>query len=247
MKSEPNTLPEDIESLKHMVFEKDVLLEEKDKRIALLEEYIRAQKHKQFGPSSEKQHDQVELFNEAEVLVDESQTEEIAQVGAEKPVIKQKPGRKPLPKDLPRIQEYLHLTEAEKVGALRTFFVLTKEELDIIPAQIRVIEYHQEKAVFADEALQPIKTAALPKHPIPRSIGSVGLMAYLIVGKYADGLPLYRLEKILNRHGADVSRATLANWMIKLSQQLQPLINLLRDHLLAGPLIYADETPLQVL
>jgi len=72
-------------------------------------------------------------------------------------------------------------------------------------------------------------------------------MAYLIVGKYADGLPLYRLEKILNHYGAEVSRATLANWMIRLSQQLQPLINLLRDCLLAGPLIHADETPLQVL
>jgi hypothetical protein len=62
-----------------------------------------------------------------------------------------------------------------------------------------------------------------------------------------DGLPLYRLEGILKRYGGDVTRSTLANWMIRLSLQLQPLINLMREEQLSGFLIQADETRIQVL
>lgn len=240
----------DIKELKKTILEKDIVIEISAARIALLEEIIRAERQKRFGASSEKDTRQAELFNEIEVCAEEAETvvhEVTTPAATSHHPVKAKTGRKPLPKDLPRIKEQLYLSEIEKAGALRTFFVFAKEELDIVPAQIRVIEYYQEKAVFPDGMLPAIKAAPLPKHPIPRAIGSVGLMAYLIVGKYADGLPLYRLEKILNRHGANVSRATLANWMIRLSQQLQPIINLLRDCLLAGPVIYADETPLQVL
>lgn len=245
MQTATTTLPNDVESLKKVVRQKEA-------HIAILEEIIRSEKQKRFGRSSEKHPGQAELFNEVEALCDD--TDILSQEESDEPQpiykdlgTKAKTGRKPLPKDLPRIQKQLCLTESEKKGAIRTFFVFAKEELDIVPAQIRVIQYYQEKAVFPDDSAKAIVSAKLPKHPIPRSIGSVGLMAYLIVGKYADGLPLYRLEKILNRYGASVSRATLANWMIHLSQQLLPLINLLRDCLLAGPLIHADETPLLVL
>ena len=256
MSSALKPLPNDIIELQKVVRDQDVLIEKSKARIAILEEIIRAEKQKQFGISSEKHPGQAELFNEAEVFSEENNLIEVEQVDEERGISADttvdannnlKPGRKPLPKDLPRIQERIYLTDIEKAGALRTFFVFAKEELDIVPAQVRVIEYYQEKAVFPDEITPAIKTATLPKHPIPRAIGSVGLMSYLIIGKYADGLPLYRLEKILNRYGANVSRATLANWMIRLSQQLQPIINLLRDCLLAGPVINADETPLLVL
>jgi transposase len=58
---------------------------------------------------------------------------------------------------------------------------------------------------------------------------SVNLMTYVIISKYADGMPLYRLENIIKRYGGEISRATLANWVIALSKQAQPLINLLRE------------------
>ena len=67
-----------------------------------------------------------------------------------------------------------------------------KEELDIVPAKIRVLEYMQEKAVFDHkEDTQYIITAPLPKHPLPGSIGSISLIAHVITSKYVDGLPLY--------------------------------------------------------
>jgi hypothetical protein len=78
-------------------------------------------------------------------------------------------------------------------------------------------------------------------------MGSVNLMTVLIIAKFADGLPLYRLEGILKRYGGSISRATLANWVIALAKQVQPLINLLREHQHTGSIIMADETRIQVL
>jgi len=72
-------------------------------------------------------------------------------------------------------------------------------------------------------------------------------MVHVIISKYADGLPLYRMEGILSRYGGDISRATMANWVIKLAHQFQPLINLMREHQLSGDIIQMDETVLKVL
>jgi hypothetical protein len=109
----------------------------------------------------------------------------------------------------------------------------------------------QEKAVFIEtvegENKRQIKAALLPKHPLGRAMGSIGLMCFVLIAKYADGLPLYRLESILLRYGGELSRATLANWVIALAKQLQPLINLMREHQHTGSVIMADETRVQVL
>jgi hypothetical protein len=106
----------------------------------------------------------------------------------------------------------------------------------------------QEKAVFMDSNDgRTIKVAEVIKHPLPKAMGSVNLITYVIISKFADGMPLYRLEKIIKRYGGNISRATLANWVIALSKQAQPLINLLREHQHAGPLVCADETRIQVL
>ena len=78
-------------------------------------------------------------------------------------------------------------------------------------------------------------------------MASVGLLAFVIASKYQDGLPLYRLAGILKRYGGEISRTTLANSLIRLSTQLQPLVNLLYDDQLEGDLIQADETRIQVL
>jgi transposase len=233
-------------------------------RIGLLEEALRLAKVKRFAPSSE-QSGQAGLFDDAEVeaTVDfETATDEVADdreaieadvdsesTGLSQP--KQKPGRKPFADNLPRVQIFITLSDEEKAGAISTFFSKVKEELDIIPAQVRVLEYLQEKAVFLepvqDDRQRRIVAATLPKHPVPGAMGSIDLMCSVIIYKYCDGLPLYRLENILARYGGELSRATLANWVIALARPLQALVNLIRDHQLAGDIIMADETRVQVL
>ena len=230
-------------------------------RIQVLEEALRLSKIKRFAPSSE-QSQQMSLFDEAEVegtadldptTVEVTAAEEDAlEAESTGPVNgKQKTGRKPFATTLPREQIFITLSDAEKAGAVDTFFTKVKEELDIIPAQVRVLEYMQEKAVFLepvqDEIQRKIIAAVMPKHPVPGAMGSINLMSYVLIAKYADGLPLYRQESILARYGGELSRATLANWVIALARQLQPLINLIRDHQQAGSIIQADETRVQVL
>ena len=94
---------------------------------------------------------------------------------------------------------------------------------------------------------QGVRTAALPPQPIPKSLASPGLLAHVAVAKYVDALPLYRQERILNRIGVELPRATLANWMIRSGELITPLINLMRETMLDGDLIQMDETTVQVL
>ena len=92
-----------------------------------------------------------------------------------------------------------------------------------------------------------IIVAPLPAQPLPKSIASPGTCAFVATAKYVDGLPLYRLEKILARYGLDVSRGTLAAWMIKLGELIIPLINLMEEIQLGYDVLQMDETTVQVL
>lgn len=246
-----------IDELTRVIDAKSGVISEQKKRILILEEALRLSKIKRFTSSSEQSH-QSSLFDEAENEADSSEEldleadeapEDDKQTGSSG--TKKKTGRKPFSDKLPREQIFIHLTDEEKEGAIDTFFTKVKEELDIIPAKVRVLEYMQEKAVFVErvegEKQRQVKAAQMPRHPIARAMGSISLMCFVIIAKYADGLPLYRQESILSRYGGELSRATLANWMIALAKQLQPLINLMREHQHAGAVILADETRVQVL
>ena len=241
-----------IDELTRVVELKSGVISEQKKRILILEEALRLSKIKRFAPSSE-QSQQYSLFDEAEVesseADDSSEEEDSDAVTPTKK--KKKPGRKPFSDKLPREQIFIHLTDEEKQGAIDTFYTKVKEELDIIPAKVRILEYMQEKAIFVEqvegETKRQVKSALMPKHPVARAMGSISLMCFVIIAKYADGLPLYRQEGILSRYGGDISRATLANWIIALAKQLQPLINLMREHQHTGSVIMADETRVQVL
>ena len=81
----------------------------------------------------------------------------------------------------------------------------------------------------------------------PKSIATEGLLAHVVVSKFADGLPLYRQQKIFARYGVDLARATLAGWVIQASGKCLPILELLKNEIRSGPLINIDESPLQVL
>ena len=164
---------------------------------------------------------------------------------------KKKPGRKPLPEQLPRIEVIHDLPEDEKVCAqdghpLHKIGEDVSEQLDIVPARIQVIRNirmkygcrHREEGVF---------TAPIPTQGIPKSIATPGLLAYVAVSKYLDALPLYRLEKLLERIGVTLSRRTLSAWMIQMAGILGPLMVLLQGQLRSGRVLHMDETRVQVL
>ena len=120
------------------------------------------------------------------------------------------------------------------------------EQLDIEPAKLKVIEHARLKYACPDCEQGP-QTAPKPAQPIAKSNAAPGLLAYLVIAKVADGLPLYRLERMFERLGFRLPRGTQANWLIKAGWLIQPLINLLHDALLERDIIMADETTFQVL
>ena len=133
---------------------------------------------------------------------------------------RKKVGRKPLPDHLPRVREEHDIPDEEKVcpccqGTLHRMGEEISEQLDIIPAKVQVIQHVRPK--YACRTCEDkVKTAPLPPQPIPRSIATPGLLAYIITSKYVDGLPLYRLEHFtLARLGVEITRATMATWVVR--------------------------------
>jgi len=169
---------------------------------------------------------------------------------------RKKRGRKPLPKHLPRVEIVHDIDEKEKVCAcgqrLSRIGEDTCEKLDYVPAKVRVERHIRPKyACKACEGVEDegptVKIAPVPPAIIPKSIATATLLAYIGVSKFADGLPLYRLSKIFARIQVELSRATMAGWLIKAAQRLSPLLALLENEIRGGPLINIDESPLQVL
>jgi len=238
-----------LEEHKTLVEKKSEVIQNQQARIAILEERLRLKTIEHFAASSESNPLQDRLFNDPEQISDEDEAaqDEDVVAGKDKPK-KPRPKRKGLNPDIPRVQQHHRLTDEQREGAIDTFFVSVKEELDITPAKVQVIEHLQEKAVYLDEHNEKkLRVAERPAHPLGKSIASVSLLAYLIIAKYCDGLPLYRLEGILKRYGGSINRSTMATWLIRLSQQMQCVVNLLQEEQLSADYLQGDETRQQVL
>ncbi|MEJ2042132.1 MAG: transposase [Reinekea sp.] len=227
----------------HTIQSQSKQLQAQAKLIQLLEEKLRLAQLKRFAASSEKMPCQIDFFDEAELEVSLSDLEDAESNEAPKAAPRKRKKRDGFSEDLPRVRIDLSLSDDEKAGAERTYFSKVKEELDIIPAQARVLEYWQEKAVFpeTEEGYQPIKAAERPVHPLGKCLASIALLAFILVSKYADAIPLYRLEGILQRYGARISRTSMAHWMIRLGDDvLQPLIEVLSRHQIKADYLQAD-------
>ena len=232
----------------------------------LLKERLNKFMRKIFAAKSEvsSQHQKDMFFNEAEVLGASAQPAAQEDLGGggddggndggvDVPAHKRaKRGRKPLDAALPREVVRHELPASERVcphdgATLKEIGVEASEQLDIIPQQVRVIRH--ERVKYACPCCDgSLRLAPKPAQIIPKGLFSEGLLAWVITSKYCDGLPLYRQAALLSRFGgSDLSRNTLAASVVRVGQAVQPLINLLRDHLLDAPLIYGDETQIQVL
>jgi transposase len=121
------------------------------------------------------------------------------------------------------------------------------EQLEIIPQQVRVIRH--ERVKYACPCCDgTMRLAARPAQVIPKGLFTESALAWIATSKYLDGLPLYRQVALLGRFGGtDISRNTVAGSIVRLGQSVQPMVNLLRDELLDAPLVFGDETELQVL
>lgn len=251
-------LPDEIDSLKALLAHERTTytsaLSARDDEIERLRAQLRLLLSQRFSAKSERvegDSPQLGLFDEAEVDAADETDEALTVVTTVAGHTRARGHRRPLPAHLPREEVVHDLAEADKTcphdgTRLEVMGEETSEQLDIIPAQIRVL--HHRRLTYACPCChQQVVTAALPPQPIPKSQASAGLLASVATAKYADHNPLYRQSTQFERIGFEASRQTLARWMVQCGELVQPLINLLRDRLLESAYIRMDETTVQVL
>lgn len=242
------------------IAKKDMQIAELTAKLKWYEEQFRLAQHKRFGASSEKTShpDQMELnlFNEAEVLTAlDSQEPEVESItysrkkstGSREAKLDQFPAET-ITYSLPEEQQICSCCQ----GALHEMSTETRNEITIIPAEVKVTRHVRQ--VYAcrrcerEEIRTPIVIAPMPKPVYPGSLASASIMAYVMSQKYVDSLPLYRQEQQFARLGLTISRQTLANWMMYGADQwLSILTDRMKEHLLKQHILHADETTLQVL
>jgi transposase len=225
-------------------------------KVAWFEEQHRLALQRKFGASSEKTDpNQAVLFDEAEVLAEPSAVEPTLEEITYK-------RRKAVGKrdeqlaDLPEITVPYTLPLEEQVcpccqGDLHKMGEDVRRELKIVPAQVFVVKHVRDvyscRYCQANEIETPVKTASMPTPAFPNSLASPSAVAYIMNGKYLEGLPLYRQEQIFSRLGIELSRQTMANWIIRGADHLKIIYDRLKVHLLDRDILHADETTLQVL
>ena len=237
-------LPDDTAALQAMVVARDAELRNRDLLIEKLKHQLAGLRRHRFGARSEAL-DQLALSLEDEEIARAAETS--PQMASEtRAAPKAQPKRRPLPSHLPRTDQVIAPGDTCQAcgGALKRLGEDVTEELDYIPGRFRVRRIVRPK--LSCRKCETIHQASLPSRPIERGRPGPGLLAHVLVSKYADHLPLYRQSQIYGREGVDLDRSTLADWVGASSALLAPLAEAIAGHVLAGQAIFADDTPVGV-
>ena len=226
-------------------------LEQSEIKIRELLQALRGKQRERIDP------DQLMLFDigELESFIEEQlavNDEEVASQQSSRPRRRRR-GRRLLPDGLPREEIEYTLPEDERVCPHDGFpmpFIRweTSEQLDYVPSVMKVIVH--KRAVYAcpnkhDEAT--LVTAPKPPQPIEKGLAAPGLLATLVVGKFGDHLPGYRLEDVLSRHGVDIRRSTIYDWFTGVAETVRPLYELMKRRVLSSRIIHTDDTQVKLI
>ena len=230
--------------------EKGTLLDRLRQENELLRSHLRLARHRHFGRKSEQiPVEQLRLFNEAEATVETPAPE--ASSSEESTRARRPRGRRRLPAHLPRRRVHHALPPQQQVcphdgTPLRVIGEEITEQLEFLQPRLRVVQHVRPK-YSCPQCREGVVIAPLPPQPIPKSQATPSLLAMVTMAKYGYALPLYRQADLLRWLGGEVSRATLASWMVKMGALVQPLVDRLREELLASGFVQCDETRFQVL
>ena len=165
-----------------------------------------------------------------------------------KPRERRQPVRRPLPEHLPR-ETVTHEPACTCPGCGGSTFSRIGEDerevLEYVPSSFKVIKHIRPK--LSCRSCETIVQAPMPSLPIERGLPGPGLIAHVLVSKFADHTPLHRQAVIYAREGVELDRATLADWMGKAEFLLAPLAEAIARHVRAGSVLHADDTTVPVL
>ena len=236
LRSEPDTLIE--------------LVVERDREIAKLQHIIRLANQRTYGPKTEKLSSE-QLALSFELLPTQPELPLKEEVVVEKHTRTVRRGRKELPDSLPR-EEVVYLPEATHCSCCSAELVQIGEhrtqELEKIPAQLKVIEHVRPKMACSKCKGSKILVAPLPAGvlPIEGARPGPGLLADIAVSKYVDAIPLHRQEQMFARIGIELSRKRMCDWIEGIVELLMPLYVALKREILLSPYLQLDETTLKV-
>jgi transposase len=234
------------------LFSKDEQLASRDEEIERLKLLIAKLRRAQFGRKSEKLDWEIEQL---ELKLDELEASR-AQTLATSPVSMAasavnratKRARMVLPAHLPR-ETHKILPNQEVCpdcgGVLKPLGEDVSEILERVLEHFKVIR--QVRPKLACGRCDKIVQAEAPSRPIERGIAGPGLLAHVLVSKYADHLPLYRQAEIYARDGVELDRSTMAEWVGGCTRLLEPLVAALRRHVMSAAKLHTDDTPVPVL
>ena len=248
-----NSLPEDVESLKELVRAQRALIASREieaTRARVEIEKLRLElarlRRMKYGRSSEKLAQQI---SQLELVLEELETSQaqLPVVASERAPRQARPVRKPLPDHLPR-ESVVHepACQCPQCGAaMRKIGEDVSEMLEYVPARFKVIRHVRPK--LSCTKCETIVQQPAPSRPIARGMAGPGLLAHVLVSKYADHLPLYRQAQIYEREGVELDRSTLADWVGGASNLMEPLVNVLGKYVKEAEKLHADDTPVPVL
>lgn len=253
-----NKFNQTILQLQNEIEEKNKIIEKQKQEIIShracyirLLEQLKLEKLRRYSSSSEKNPLQSDLFDEPGIELDQELNDLLDDtIDVESYKRKKHPTRKPLPKNIPREIVVHDLSEQEKICScgehLERIGEEISEQIKYIPAQLSVIQHVRPK--YACKPCQEnVKIAPMPILLLPKCIAGPELVAYTIIAKYCDHIPLYRQAAIWERFGIDMPRSSLCGWLMKVAEICKPLIEVMKKHLLSHDYIQADETTVQVL
>jgi transposase len=160
-------------------------------------------------------------------------------------------GRVPIPEHLERVEILLDIPEEQKVcpetGApLKVIAVEVSEKLEYRPGKLIVNVYKRPQYALPErtDSFAGVIAAAMPDHPIAKCKADVGLLAHLIVSKFADHLPLYRQDSIFEREGVTIPRATQSSWLMQVYESIKPLEEAFKRAIFESDVLFTDDTPI---
>lgn len=258
--TDAKTLPNDIKLCHNFIAELFESLDKYEKRTSCLQHTIDQLLQSRYGRKSERLEDidpalllpaMQDYLKELQEQKEQEQKDTPPKTEKQKiTYTRNKPVRKKLPTDLPRDTIEYDLDDSEKVcdccgEHLQRIGEEKSEQLDYIPASLRVIEHVRFK--YACKGCeQKVVTANKDRQPIEKGLPAAGLLAHVAVSKYVDHLSLYRLEGIFKRHNIDISRSTMCGWARGTADLLRPLYNLMSKEVLLSKVINTDDTPVRV-
>jgi transposase len=200
---------------------------------------------------------QLTLFDVKETGASGNTEEAKAETVAVATHTRKKAGRKPLSEHLPREHVYLDIEAEEKQCGCGAALVCigedVSERLHMIPQQVWVEVIHKKKYAChecegsGDEEQPAVRMAGTPGNIMPGSIASPDLLSFIFVQKYGDYLPYYRQEAAFERIGVDISRQNMSNWQKKACENVEPLLQLIKNHITSGKVVQMDETEMLVM